>query len=142
RRLVRLAPLLWPLAALALAALIPGLPSLSHRPRFAPRWIATPAPVAAVAALLARRAAPAPALVLARAGPTPALPLAPPLLSGVPAALAGGAPARMPWWTGELLFWLGQLGGALVATGAALLPAALRPGSGHLTLRRQPRDVR
>jgi len=108
-----------PLAALALAWLIPGMPTLSRHPRLELRWIATAPPVFAIA--FALRGKPARTVALACAAPPFALAIACAILCGVPAALFGGPPARMPWWTGELLFWLPQLAGALCAAGLAIV---------------------
>jgi hypothetical protein len=106
--------LAWPLATIALAALVPGLPTLSRRPHLSLAWIATGAPIAVVTLLASPRTR-----SVAWIAPPCALALACAVLTGVAEALAHGAPARTPWWTGELLFWLAQLAAALATGGLA-----------------------
>jgi hypothetical protein len=111
--------LAWPLATIALAALVPGLPTLSRRPHLSFAWIATGAPIAVVTLLAIKRVP-----FVAWIAPACALALACALLTGAPEALLHGPPPRVPWWTGELLFWLAQTAAALAAAGIA---AVVRP---------------
>jgi hypothetical protein len=139
-----------PLAIAAIAAWVPGLPTLSHRPRLSIAWLATAAPLAAIAIACAvsiarLRPRPRPARRIVRADRsalaiTAAL-VAPPLgvaiacamLCGLPAALVGGAPPRVPGWTGELLFWSAQVAAGLVAAGVMVVA-----GGAALSARRPP----
>ncbi len=116
----------WPLASIALVGVIAGVPSLSHRPA---GWLllaagAGPAGLAWMSACRTSAsgvrtfggwAAPAVAVVVGHA-----------LLAGVPTALLGGAPPRVPGWTGALGASSVGLAGAILALGALLVVSGVR----------------